>query len=76
VIDAGIAGIERGESTGFSFDQPSTDGLWQAMERCLNLFRHSPDLWRRLALNGMGQDFSWSASARHYEELYAEALGS
>jgi len=75
VIDAGLAGIERGESTGFCFDQPSTEGLWQAMERCVKLYRERPDLWRRLALNGMAQDFSWSASARHYEELYVEALG-
>ncbi|HSO78965.1 MAG TPA: glycosyltransferase, partial [Chromatiaceae bacterium] len=76
VIDAGLAGIERGESTGFCFDQASSDSLWQAMDRCLKVFRDSPDLWRRLALNGMGQDFSWSASARHYDELYTEALGA
>jgi len=76
VIDAGIGGIERGESTVFCFDQPNTEDLWRAMERCLNLFHHSPDLWRKLALNGMSQDFSWSASARHYEELYSEAMGT
>jgi starch synthase len=76
VIDAGLTGIEQGVSTGFCFDQPSPDSLWQAMERCLKLFRDRPDLWRRLALNGMAQDFSWSASARHYDELYTEALGA
>ena len=46
------------------------------MDCCLKIFRDSPELWRRLALNGMGQDFSWSASARHYDELYVEALGA
>jgi starch synthase len=74
VIDAGILGIERGESTGFCFDPPTREGLWEAMERCIRLYREHPDLWRQLALNGMAQDFSWTASARHYEELYEQAL--
>lgn len=74
VIDAGILGIEHGESTGFCFDPPTREGLWEAMERCIRLYREHPDLWRQLALNGMAQDFSWTASARHYEELYEQAL--
>jgi starch synthase len=74
VIDAGIDGIERGETTGFCFAQPDMEGLWGAVERCLDLFRHQPRLWRRLSLNGMSQDFSWAASARHYERLYRAAI--
>lgn len=75
VVDAGVAGIEQGESTGFSFALPDMDGLWEAVQRCADLYRHHPRHWRRLALNGMEQDFSWTASARHYEGLYGEALG-
>jgi starch synthase len=74
VTDAGIAGIERGESTGFSFVRPDADSLWNAVERCLKLYREEPGLWRHLALNGMGQNFSWTVSAHHYEALYEEAL--
>lgn len=76
VIDAGIAGIERGESTGFGFLRPNTDALWDAVQRCMDLRRQDPQHWRNLALNGMKQDFSWTASARHYECIYDEALSA
>jgi starch synthase len=74
VIDAGDEGIESGESTGFSFTRPDADGLWHAVKRCLDLHRQRPEQWRRLARNGMSQDFSWTSSARHYERLYDEIL--
>ena len=74
VVDAGMAGIETGESTGFSFEAPSAESLWGAVQRCSQLFWEHPQQWRRMALNGMAQDFSWEASARQYLQLYEAAL--
>ena len=30
--------------------------------------------WNRLMINAMGEDFSWSHSAREYVELYRKAI--
>ena len=51
-----------------------TDALWEAIQQPLRLYRGDKEAWRRLAVTGMSQDFSWEASARRYLELYAEAL--
>jgi starch synthase len=74
VVDTSPERIEAGEATGFTFDNISPEALWGAVRRALLLYREHRDLWPRLALNGMSQDFSWQASARHYVDLYREAL--
>jgi starch synthase len=74
VTNATAEGIEAGRSTGFTFHQANADALWESAQQALRLYRDRPELWRRLALNGMRQDFSWEASARHYERLYKTAL--
>ena len=74
VADATPELIESGDATGFTFEQINPEGLWGAVRRALLLYRERKDLWQRLAMNGMGQDFSWQASARRYEALYEEAL--
>jgi starch synthase len=74
VVDASEEAILRGEATGFSFAEPDVDELWEAVHRAMRLYRERRDLWRALVLKGMGKDFSWESSARHYDALYEEAL--
>lgn len=66
--------IASGSATGFCFERANADALWGEIHRALLMYRERQDLWRALAMNGMGKDFSWQASARRYEHLYAEAM--
>jgi starch synthase len=63
------------EATGFVFDAPEADALLAAVRRALDAFR-DPAAWRRLQANGMRADFSWSASARAYLEVYRRAIAA
>jgi starch synthase len=55
--------------TGFKFSEHSGAALLDAVRRSLPLFRR-PDVWRTLMKRGMAEDFSWTASARRYADLY------
>jgi starch synthase len=52
------------------FDEPSAEALYAACERAARVFRHDPAVWRKLQVAAMARDFSWTASASRYEELY------
>jgi starch synthase len=75
VVDATTESLAAGTATGFTFDEATSDALWSAIARALDLW-HQPGVgWQQLAVNGMRQDFSWATSARRYEELYQVAIG-
>jgi starch synthase len=61
--------LAAGAATGFSFSEYSALALSETLERACNTYRQ-PQIWRRLAENGMRQDWSWAASAKRYVELY------
>ncbi len=55
--------------TGVLFPDATVPSLAFALRRALAAFERG-EPWRRLVLNGMGEDFSWGRSARAYLELY------
>ncbi|NWG29668.1 MAG: glycogen synthase GlgA [Ignavibacteriaceae bacterium] len=57
------------DGNGFSFYDYSGYALFKSVERAVNTFKHK-DIWRKIQLNGMKQDFSWTRSAEKYTELY------
>jgi starch synthase len=69
VVDATGTALAERRATGVVFHQPSVGVLRAAIQRTLHLY-HAPEAWRRLQLAGMTSDFSWSASAARYVELY------
>ncbi|MHB0976152.1 MAG: glycogen synthase GlgA [Candidatus Aquicultorales bacterium] len=60
-------------ANGFSFNSMGGSDLLACVKRAVLLYKDQPR-WRRLMLNGMGQDWSWETSARKYAELYEIAL--
>ena len=72
VVDADV---EQGTGTGFVFGEYTGDALLDVVDRALTAYS-LPSVWRKLMENGMGQDFSWAASAKKYERLYQAALAS
>ncbi|MET0047874.1 MAG: glycogen synthase GlgA [Sedimenticola sp.] len=74
VVDINSNTLLDGSATGFVFDTPDGHALWNCIERVCE-FRKRPGIWwDKLATTGMKQDFSWDASALHYQDLYRQAI--
>jgi starch synthase len=58
---------------GFVFEKPTADAFHSAITRALTAFEQ-PDLWKKIQLNAMKQDFSWEKSAKLYENVYENIL--
>ncbi len=74
VVDVTASSILRGNATGFVFDHPDKKALLEATGRAINYYNRPGVWWKKLATNGMKQDFSWTNSARRYLELYHQAM--
>lgn len=65
---------ERGHGTGFVFEERTPEGFQGALRRALATYRDRAT-WRALQMRGMASDFSWTASAEEYVDLYRKAIG-
>ncbi|NUM81607.1 glycogen synthase GlgA [bacterium] len=57
---------------GFSFNESSGYALFTTVKRALDTFKDK-ETWRKIQINGMKKDFSWTSSAKKYRLLYEEA---
>ena len=60
------------KANGFKFRSPTPDALTQTVKRAVRLYQNPP-VWRRLMLNGMAADHSWTTPAREYVKVYRRA---
>jgi starch synthase len=61
----------KGSGTGFLFSDYSAAAFQKALDQALEAYKDKK-LWKTIMLNGMTEDFSWSASARAYLKLYEQ----
>jgi starch synthase len=59
-----------GAGTGFKFAVYTPGAFVEAVQQAI-LLHKQPKKWQKLMRNAMACDFSWQASAREYEKLYA-----
>ena len=59
-----------GEGTGFSFANFNGEEMGDAVFRGARLFWDDREAWDRLVTQAMASDFSWTASAAKYMDLY------
>ncbi len=64
---------KTGEGTGFTFKGYDKWEFFAQVVRAYETFHYS-EVWRSLQKQAMEADFSWTASARRYIELYNKAL--
>jgi starch synthase len=69
LVDTIVDGV-----TGFLFEAATPAALIAAVRRALSAYRDAAR-WARIQRAGMARDFSWSAAARRYADLY-ERLAS
>jgi len=63
----------RGRGTGFAFTDYTPEACQETLTWAMKVYRNKK-AWRGLQQRGMAVDFSWSASAREYVELYRRAM--
>jgi starch synthase len=61
--------IRTGKGTGFKFREYTPEALLATVQAALQLWA-KPKEWRKIMLNGMARDFSWTTSAREYVRVY------
>ena len=59
-------------ATGILFKPDDAREAVGALRRALEIFTENPELWRRLMVNGMKDDWSWDRSAGEYLEFFRE----
>ena len=65
--------VTEGES-GFLFSDYSVDAFWGALSRALGIYNADPGRWRSLQRGGMAADFTWTTSARGYQQVFDWAV--
>ncbi len=75
-VATGVGGLKDtivpypdGKSTGFIFNDFTSEGLLRAIDEALEVFKDQK-AWRKLQLRGMQEDFSWKRSAEIYVQAY------
>ena len=71
ITDSNEATLAAGTANGFSFQEHSSLALGETLRRACEAYRQ-PELWSRIQVTGMRQDWSWSRSAKQYVQLYEE----
>ena len=64
---------ETKEGNGFSFQNYNAHDMLYTIRHALSFYPNKR-IWNKIVRNGMGQDFSWSQSAREYLKLYTGML--
>ena len=74
VIDFNDQTISNHTASGFCFDEDSPEALLATCLGALSLYREHRVDWWKLVIAGMHRDFSWTASAARYSELYKQLV--
>ena len=59
---------------GFSFRDYNAHEMLYTLERACRLYSEEPERWSQLVDRGMAANFSWTASAKKYQQLYMQLL--
>jgi len=60
---------KKAKGNGFLFEEYTSEAFLEALERALRTFHQEKD-WQRLVRNAMACDFSWTASAKKYLQIF------
>lgn len=74
-LDDTVQDFDPAKLTGNGFKFRDFDGwsLYGQMVRAVETYRNK-DAWRKIQINAMETDFSWSKVAKTYEDLYKKAM--
>lgn len=73
VVPCSPESMQAGLATGFQVTEATAEGLLKTLGQAVILY-HDRTKWGQLIQAGMKSDFSWTRSARGYQELFAAVL--
>jgi starch synthase len=65
----------RDAGTGFTFANYTSSDMLHVIREAVDLYRDSPETFKRLQKRAMEQDFGWNRSAQEYLRIYAAITG-
>jgi len=74
VTDTHDASINNKTANGFVMTEATSEGLFNAIQRALDVYRNAPKTWQKVQKNGMSLNLSWDYSAQEYLKLYENTL--
>ncbi len=63
-----------GTGVGFTFSAFNAHDMLHVLQEAIDVFLHKKDAWRAMQIDGMKGDYSWTASAAKYVEVYKTAM--
>jgi len=76
VVDATPETIQQKTAKGFVFNEFTGAAMERALSKAVRMYVEDREAWTQLMSTGMSHDWSWSASARQYCELYESTIRS
>lgn len=74
VNDVNEGTLSNGTATGFCFHDTSPLGVSESLARAVDMYGREKNKWSKLVSAGMKQDWSWTATARQYLDLYGVTI--
>jgi starch synthase len=74
IVHASAEHLAAGTANGFAFDAYDARSLDTALGQACDVFSQDPATWNQLVTTGMQQDWSWTASAQRYVQLYEKTI--
>jgi starch synthase len=74
VVNATVETIDRKTANGFSFREFTQTAMEHALTKAIRMYHEDRETWTQLMSTGMAHDWSWSASAQQYCQLYENTI--
>ncbi len=74
IFDVDYSGKSFPEANGYTFDFPDKTGIESALKRAFDCWFKDNERWRKMMINAMNIDFSWSKPCGEYLEIYETLL--
>ena len=74
IIDTNVGTLRDNTATGFQFLRAELAEYMAATRRAISLHRSSPEIWKRIMVTAMSQEFGWARSGEQYLSVYDTAL--
>jgi starch synthase len=70
----GLVDTVQEGTRGFLFEEYSVEAFWGALARAIDVYTNDRPAWQALQQGGMSADFSWTTSARGYQQVFDWAM--
>jgi starch synthase len=75
-LTGGLADTIKDSVNGFTFYDFNADAFLDTFNRAIDVYRYHADVWKKMMVSAMQQDFSWKKSAEKYLALYSRLINS